>query len=63
MSHLSDDAKLARDLCAIESGLTDWEVGFIESITNQIDRGRDLSDRQREVAEKILGEKGEMHGT
>lgn len=54
----SEDAKLVDDLCAIESGLSDWEVGFVESLAKQIEVGRKLSDKQRAKAEKILEEKG-----
>lgn len=37
--------------------LTDWEEDFMESITDQWDRKKSLSDRQKEVLERIYCEK------
>ena len=37
--------------------LSDWELGFMESITDQFDRSRYLSERQIEVLERIYTEK------
>lgn len=55
-----DDEAIVQALCAIEDGLTPWEVEFVESVAAQvIDQRRMLTDRQRETAEKILEEKGD----
>ena len=37
--------------------LTHWEVSFIESISDQYQRTRSLSDRQIEVLDRIYSEK------
>lgn len=47
------DQELVDALCEIESGLTEWEVEFVESLANQLDQGRALSDRQRAKAEQV----------
>jgi len=55
-----DDQALVEALCAIEDGLTPWEVEFVEAVAAQvIDEGRPLSESQREKAEQILEEKGD----
>ena len=36
--------------------LTDWEANFLDSISEQLDGGRRLTDRQFEVLEKIADE-------
>ena len=46
--------ELVDELCAIEDGLTPWEVNFVESIASLvIDRGAELSEKQIAIAEKI----------
>lgn len=53
------DADIVNDLCDIDHGLTEWEVSFIESVAEQvIDNGRNLTDKQRAIVERILDEKG-----
>jgi len=37
--------------------LTKWEQDFIESVSEQFDAGRDLSERQREILERIYADK------
>lgn len=37
--------------------LTAWETDFIESLREQVDRGRTLSERQAEILERIYAEK------
>lgn len=54
---LYDDIQLVRELEGIESGLTAWEMEFIESVSRQVEH-RPLSDRQREICERIAEEKG-----
>ncbi len=44
---------LVEDCEARESRLTEWEVGFIDSIRNQIDKGRPLSTKQTEKLNDI----------
>mgnify|MGYP001564064290 CR=1 FL=1 len=51
------DRELARELCALDHGLSEWEVGFAESICKQTERGVPLTDKQRATAEKILAGK------
>ena len=38
-------------------GLTSWELGFMESITDQHERTGSLSERQTEILERIYAEK------
>lgn len=35
------------------SGLTSWEVGFVESVTRQLERGVTLTAKQSEQLSKI----------
>jgi hypothetical protein len=51
---MAKDGDLVERLCAIESGLTPWEVEFAESVAHQAERGFVLSDKQREKIEDIL---------
>lgn len=37
--------------------LSFWEIGFIESINEQLSRGRNLTERQADTLEKIYSEK------
>ena len=37
--------------------LTKWEENFLESVSDQFQRTRDLSDRQLEVLDRIYTEK------
>jgi hypothetical protein len=37
--------------------LTEWEQSFMESVTDQMDRQRHLSERQIEILERIYTEK------
>ena len=55
MSAIEADARLVRELCDVDEGLTQWEINFVESIAKQvIDKGRELTEKQRETARKIL---------
>jgi hypothetical protein len=38
-------------------GLTDWELHFMESITDQFESVRGLSEKQEEILERIYTEK------
>ncbi len=54
-----EDRKLVDELCEIDSGLNDWELGFVESVTEQvIEEGYKLTDAQRDKAEQIMEEHG-----
>ena len=39
------------------SGLTAWESSFVVSLADQMDQGRNLSERQVEILERIYVEK------
>jgi len=53
------DEELVKKLCDIESGLSNWEENFVESVASQVlDQHKTLSVPQRRVAEKILDERG-----
>ena len=45
-------------LLEIESGLTTWEIDFIESLDGWVDEHGELTENQRDIAERILDEKG-----
>jgi hypothetical protein len=47
------------DACINESTkrLTKWEEGFLESISDQLERTGSLSERQAEILERIYTEK------
>jgi hypothetical protein len=51
----AQDRNLVRRLCAVDHGLSEWEVDFVESIAHVVeDEGRMLSPDQRHKAEEIL---------
>lgn len=37
--------------------LSEWETNFVNSIENQLDMGRTLSQRQAEILERIYADK------
>ena len=41
------------DLLELESGLSDWEVEFVDSVNQQIDAGRLLTSRQEAKIHQI----------
>ena len=51
-----DQEKMLNDLLAKESGLSGWEVDFLDNLNNNW-RDRDLSEKQADVLEKIAFEK------
>lgn len=57
MTQHDEDRELVAELCEIESGLTEWEVDFVDDIARVVDT-RPLSERQRAKARQILEEKG-----
>ena len=38
---------------ASDSKFTDWERGFIMSLAKQVEQGRRLSDKQKEIIERL----------
>jgi len=48
-----DTAQLIKDCEAREGRLSDWERGFIDSISHQLAGGRALTDKQAETLESI----------
>lgn len=53
-----EDRELLEELCAIEEGLTEWEVEFVENMAQVLDRYSHLTPAQRIKAEEILEDKG-----
>lgn len=49
----NDHLNMVEDCESNESLLSDWECEFIDSISNQIDEGRDLSEAQIDKLEEI----------
>lgn len=41
------------DLLAVDGGLSDWELEFVESVHDQVQDGRELTDRQIEKIGEI----------
>lgn len=55
------DHDLVEELCEIDEGLNDWELGFIDDIAQRVLQfGEGLSPKMREKAEQILREKAEQ---
>ena len=50
---LAEDRRLVARLCALDSGLSDWEVSFVDSLSKRVEGGLTLTDRQRERALQI----------
>lgn len=48
-----EDEDLVAELCEIESGLSDWEVEFVDSIARHLENFGTLTTRQRTKAEQI----------
>lgn len=51
---LEADTERSDALCAIDGGLTAWEIDFVESITAQVEAGRALTEKQRDLADRLL---------
>lgn len=49
----SDHHQMAQDCANREAKLSEWERGFVQSITEQLERGASLSDRQAATLDKI----------
>lgn len=50
---MNEHQQMIEDCEKRESKLTEWEAGFIDSISNQLGKGRALSDKQAQQLEKI----------
>jgi len=50
---MSEHQQMIEDCEKRESKLTEWEAGFIDSLSSQIGKGRVLSDKQAQNPEKI----------
>ena len=44
-------------LMEVSEELTQWETNFVENISDRLDRGSNLTERQAEILEKIYVEK------
>lgn len=44
----NEEARLLSELADVADKLNDWESQFVESLSNQLDNGRTLSERQRD---------------
>lgn len=53
MSDHDEHIQMAKDCENRESKLTDWERGFIDSITRQLDAGQALTGKQAETLDRI----------
>ena len=54
MSDFSNDyAQLIEDCEARESRMTEWAAGFVDSLKDQLSRGRDLTPKQAEKLNEI----------
>ena len=56
------DKELLDQLCDIEHGLTDWEVGFVDSVSRWVDDRPYLTVTQRQKAQEILARWEERYG-
>lgn len=50
---MNEHEQMVADCEAREERLSDWEREFIDSLSNQINKGRSLTDRQAEKLESI----------
>ena len=49
----AEDVDLVNELLEAESGLTDWEVEFAESLSRWLESHHDLTKKQRDRAEAV----------
>ncbi len=53
------DRRLLEKLCAIDHGLTEWEMDFIDDTAKKVfDKKKALTEGQLKMAKTILKEKG-----
>lgn len=53
MSQFDEHATMVADCEKRESKLTDWERSFIDSLNQQMAKGRALSEKQAETLDRI----------
>lgn len=53
MTSNEEALQMITDCEARESRLTEWEAGFIDSISKQLERGRSLTEKQDETLNRI----------
>ena len=53
MTTQEEALQMIADCEARESRLSEWEAGFIDSLSKQIERGRSLTEKQDETLNKI----------
>ena len=53
MTSTDEALQMISDCEARESRLTEWEAGFIDSLSKQLDRGRSLTEKQDETLNRI----------
>ena len=53
MNTQEEALQMIADCEARESRLSEWEAGFIDSLSKQIERGRSLTEKQDETLNKI----------
>ena len=53
----TEDGRMAKKLCDIESYLSEWETGFVNSIADQVIEGNELTDDQKAKARQIIGQR------
>jgi len=55
---MSDWRQMLKDCLRLEEGLTDWEVGFVESLNHKADQARwTPTDRQAAILQEIWEKK------
>jgi len=55
MSTLDEHRQMVTDCENRESKLTDWERGFIDSLSRHLNVGKPLSEKQAETLDRIWG--------
>ena len=53
MTTQAEALQMIADCEARKSRLSEWEAGFIDSLSKQIERGRSLTEKQDETLNKI----------
>ena len=53
MTSTDEALQMISDCEARESRLSEWEAGFIDSISKQVEKGRSLTDKQDETLNRI----------
>jgi len=48
------DQDLVQRLCDIESGLSEWEMNFVDSLVNWLKTNTSLTKNQRKKAEEVF---------